>query len=71
MNWLDEHRADVAEFRQEMRAMEARLKEDLGGRIHALELKVEQRSADLIRWSFVFWVGAVAAVAILAGVLGN
>jgi len=80
MDWLDEMRrehaeqreaarADFAELRQEMRAMETRLEEKLGGRIHALELKLEQRSADLIRWSFVFWVGAVAAIAMLAGVL--
>jgi len=34
-----------------------------------LEAKIEQRTADLMKWSFVFWVGAVAAVAALAGVL--
>jgi hypothetical protein len=80
VSWLDEMRAehmdlreamraDFAEMRQEMRAMESRIKDELGGRIHALELKVEQRSADLIKWSFVFWVSAVAAIATLAGVL--
>lgn len=80
VDWLDElrrehaeqreaARADFAELRQDMRAMEARITDNLGGRIHALEVKVEQRSADLIRWSFVFWVGAVAAIAMLAGVV--
>ncbi len=34
-----------------------------------LEAKIEQRTADLMKWSFVFWCGAVAAVAALAGVL--
>lgn len=34
-----------------------------------LEVKMERRFADLLKWSFVFWCGAVAAVAALAGVL--
>src|SRR6185436_15706265 len=98
VNWLDEmrrehdermeaSRADFAELRQEMLAMELRI----GGRIHSLETRlgerihsvevdlgrrigdvskeVERTGAALIRWSFVFWVGAVAAIALLAGVL--
>ena len=55
---LAEMRADCAELRQEMQVGFARL-----------ETKIEQRSADLIKWSFVFWVGAVGAIALLAGVL--
>jgi hypothetical protein len=27
--------------------------------------------ADLMKWSFLFWVGAVMAIAMLAGVLGR
>ncbi len=50
--------AQVAELRQELQAGLARL-----------ETKLEQRTADLIKWSFVFWVGAVGAIAVLAGVL--
>ena len=153
VTWLDEmraERADFAELRQEMRAMGSRLEEKLGDRIHALEVslrseihavetrlgeklgdqmhgvemrlgdriggvetklgdrisgvetklgdrigsvetklgdrmgsvetklgdrigglsaEVERSAANLIRWSFVFWVGAVAAIAVLAGVL--
>jgi hypothetical protein len=34
-----------------------------------IEAKIEQRTADLMKWSFVFWVGAVGAIAVLAGVL--
>jgi hypothetical protein len=34
-----------------------------------LEKTIEKRFADLLKWSFVFWVGAVAAIAALAGVL--
>ena len=50
--------AQVAELRQELQAGLARF-----------ETKLEQRTADLIKWSFVFWVGAVGAIAVLAGVL--
>lgn len=28
--------------------------------LHALAMKVDQRFADVIKWSFVFWCGAVA-----------
>jgi hypothetical protein len=34
-----------------------------------LEAKIEQRTADLMKWSFVFWVSAVGGIAALAGVL--
>jgi hypothetical protein len=34
-----------------------------------MEARSERRFGDLIKWSFVFWVGAVAAIAMLAGVL--
>jgi hypothetical protein len=34
-----------------------------------LEALVEKKTADLMRWSFVFWVAAVGAIAALAGVL--
>ena len=37
--------------------------------LHAVDNKIEKRFSDLILWSFVFWVGAVGAVALLAGVL--
>ena len=52
--WRDATRADFAELRQEMALMEARF---------------ERRFSDLIKRSFVFWVGAVGAIAMLAGVL--
>jgi hypothetical protein len=65
VTWLDEERedrtrihAELAELRHEMLAMEGRL----GSRIHEVK-------SDLMKWSFVFWCGAVAAIAALAGVL--
>ena len=73
-------RSDVAELRHEMhREVEAvrhemqlgfaAVREDMArmeGRIGAL---LERRIGDLMKWSFVFWVGAVSAIAMLAGVL--
>ncbi len=35
----------------------------------ALETRFERRISDLIKWSFVFWVGAVGAIAMLARAL--
>lgn len=58
--------AAFAGFRHEMDARFAQFEATIVGR---LEAKIEQRTADLMKWSFVFWVGAVAAVAALAGVL--
>ena len=34
-----------------------------------LDAKIESKAADLIKWSFVFWVGAVTSIAVLARVL--
>ena len=48
----------------------AALDDKLSERIHLVDRRVGDAKADLMRWSFVFWVGAVAAVAALAGVLG-
>jgi hypothetical protein len=48
---------------------------DLSGKIAAsntdLSRKIADVKADLMKWSFVFGVGAVASIALLAGVLGN
>ena len=37
--------------------------------IHSVDNRVADVKADLMKWSFVFWVGAVGAIAMLAGVL--
>ena len=58
-------RADLAELRQEMKVGFAELRQEMAH----LEARLERRIADLIKWSFVFWVGAVGAIAMLAGVL--
>jgi biotin carboxylase len=58
--------AQFVELRREMDIRFAQFEANIIGR---LEAKIEQRTADLMKWSFVFWCGAVAAIAALAGVL--
>ena len=58
-------RADLAELRQEVQVGFAKMHEEMA----RLETRFERRFGDLIKWSFVFWVGAVGAIAMLAGVL--
>ena len=70
-------RSDVAELRHEMHREVDGLRHEMqlgfsGMRedMARLEGRLERRLGDLIKWSFVFWVGAVGAIAMLAGVLG-
>lgn len=66
-------RADFAELRQEVQAGFARVDTGfatLRTEMAELETRLERRLGDLIKWSFVFWVGAVGAIAMLARVLG-
>ena len=65
-----------ARIEQAMLAMRSELKldlsgmrDDLTGKIAAVQPDVANVKADLMKWSFMFWVGAVAAIAVLAGVL--
>lgn len=62
-------RADLAQLRQETRAGLAEVRQELQTGLNRLETKLEQRATDLMKWSFVFWVGAVGAIAALARVL--
>ena len=61
----NEVRADLAELRHEMNVGFATLRQEMA----QMEARFERRISDLIKWSFVFWVGAVGAIAMLAGVL--
>src|SRR5436190_12227645 len=69
--------AQMAAFRQEIIAMETRLrteiasvKSDLTNQIVGVKSDLTNQIAevktDLMKWSFVFWCGSVAAIAALA-----
>jgi hypothetical protein len=58
----DFRRDEFGEFRREMNARFDRVDTGFAG----LEAKVADVKADLMKWSFGFWVGAVIAVAAMA-----
>lgn len=62
-------RADFAEFRETMRADLAELRHEVRTMDGVLNGEIKQAKYDLIKWSFVFWVSAVASIAGLAKVL--
>ena len=62
MQEIDTHRGEISELRREMHAGFARLESKFGEQL-------SEAKADLIKWSFVFWVGAVLSIAALARVL--
>jgi hypothetical protein len=53
---------NTAELREEIRSVEGKLREE----IHRVREDMQSMKAELIKWSFVFWAGAVAA---LSGIL--
>ena len=72
--------ADIAELRQEMHSSISNLREEMHSNISnlrqemqvgfaRLETMIERSKSDLMKWSFVFWVGAVVSIAILAKLL--
>jgi hypothetical protein len=72
MEGIDNARADIAELRHEMEVGFAKVDTKfaaLDGRFSALETLIERRTADLMKWSFGFWIGAVVAIAVLARVI--
>ena len=77
---IDLMRGDMAEFRHAMAAQHgaihkelvdanAALLRDMAEGFATLRVQIADVRADLMKWSFGFWVGAVLAIAALAGVL--
>ena len=62
-------RGDLADVRAQLRADIAELRHEMQVGFATLETRFERRVGDLIKWSFVFWVGAVGAIAMLARAL--
>jgi len=62
-------RGDLADVRAQLRADIAELRHEMQVGFATLETRFERRVGDLIKWSFVFWVGAVSAIAMLARAL--
>lgn len=77
MQLVDTQRAELRELNElNFARFDARLAAEVAGlrqgmRVGFAELRQEMSRvrADLMKWSLVFWVGAVGAIAALAGVL--
>jgi hypothetical protein len=76
---LDEIRAENAGFRRDIDrrfdaidkrfdAVDARF-DRVDARFATLEGRIADVKADLMKWSFAFWIGAVVAIAVLAKVI--
>lgn len=77
MQRVDTHRAELRELNElsvsrlearlgevgaELRTQLADLRRDMETGFARLETRIEQRTADIMKWSFVFWVGSVATL---------
>ena len=62
-------RADVAELRHAMLLGFTRIDSGFEALTEKIGSQSDKTTATLLKWSFVFWVGAVGAIAALAGVL--
>lgn len=69
MEGVYSNRADIAELRHEMQIGFSRLEGKIEHGLARMEATIERRNADLMKWSFAFWCGAVLAIAALARVL--
>jgi hypothetical protein len=60
-------RAEMAAFRFDLRSEMKDLRLELGA---AFKVEVANVGSDLIKWSFLFWIGQVIAVVSLAAAFG-
>jgi hypothetical protein len=59
----------ISALRKELVDSNASLRKDMTEGFAAMRVQIAGVRADLMKWSFAFWVGAVLAIAALAGVL--
>jgi hypothetical protein len=79
VTWLEETRREHEQFRSEIAALGKRMDDGfakvddrfarMDERLSALHVAIADSKAELMKWMLVFWVGAVGAIAALAGVL--
>ena len=76
VTWLEEMRAEHAQLMSSIDAVETRLTQRMDDRfskvderLTGLQVAIADAKGELMKWMLVFWVGAVGAIAALAGVL--
>jgi hypothetical protein len=69
----EQNELNFARFDAKLEQRIAELRADLRAEMHvgfaAVSKEIASAKSDLMKWSFAFWVGAVGAIAMLAGVL--
>jgi hypothetical protein len=60
---------ETSGLRVQIAATEARLKDEITKSISSLEVRIERRMADLLKWSFIFWIGQVVAMSAIMSAL--
>jgi hypothetical protein len=68
LNELNFARFD-AKLEQRLAELRTDLRTEMTSGFGTLRKEMHDASVNLLRWSFVFWVGAVGAIAVLAGAL--
>jgi hypothetical protein len=59
-----------AALRQEIASLEVRLRQELGGMEMRITREIASSRVELLKWSFLFWIGQVVAVsAVMAAML--
>lgn len=79
VTWLEEMRAEHEQLLSRIDALEALLTQRMDNldsrfakvdeRLAGLQVAIADSKAELMKWMLIFWVGAVGAIAALAGVL--
>lgn len=62
-------RDEMAKSSRELREEMTKTRIEVLDAVRQVDIRVANTRADLLKWSFTFWVGAVLAIAALAGVL--
>ena len=62
-------RGDMAELRHEMQVGFEKVRTEMAELRADLTERIESRFSDLLKWSFIFWVGAVTTIAVVVQTL--
>ena len=69
VTWLEDQRQQSAQLRADLAELETTMNRRFDRLEANLTARIAETASHLMKWSFVFWCGAVAAIAALAGVL--
>jgi hypothetical protein len=62
VDWLDQRERHYEELRQEARADTAELRQEMRVGFAALEAKMGELKAEILKWAMGFWIGSLLAI---------